>query len=368
MPIPDKSHFQELLDQPVSLESRIVHLVAYIDIDEIPVGEVNSEYFIARQLDSNTRWVRSKAKEIGLKVLNKGIDQSGVEYNVYDSPALELLREEWWWRNETCVLDKEVMVKEFERLLGKTEKWVVKYAYELGVVVNYVPSPSGGKARMLPRTVLHQLRHIILMFPPQQDWYTEFELSQVSGHDDRWLATHLGRVGIHALPRWSDLTGKLLNFYPPESPDVIRAIEANQPRRAGNWLTAAGVARKIDMSDEWTTTRLRELQDPTAEIRLNDYNVPKLHYSPKTIARVEKLAVEIRNIPEINDWHTVSGLARQLDVKEPWVRRRLPFLKSIPEPRRDPSYRIFNCYPPGAITELEKMRNSKFSDVQIGNF
>lgn len=367
MPMPDKSYFQELLDQPVPLESRTAHLVAYIDIDAIPVGEVNSEYFIARQIDSNPRWVRNKAAEIGLEVLNKGVDQSGVKYNVYDSPALELLREEWWWHNETCALDEEVMVKEFERLLGKTEEWAVKYAYELGFVVNYVPSPSGGRARMLPRTALGQLRHIILMFPPQQDWYTEFELSRVSGHDDRWLATHLGRVGVNTRPRWSDLTGKLLDFYPPESPDVIRTIEANQPKRAGNWLTAAGIARKIDMSDEWTTARLREGQDPTAETRLDDDNVSRLHYSPKTIARIEKLAAKVRSIPEISDWYTVSGLARQLGVKESWVRRRLPFLKSIPEPRRDSAYRVFACYPPEAIDELEKMRDMKLSDMRTSN-
>lgn len=368
MPIPEKSYFQELLDQPIPLANRIAHFVPYLDIEALPPGTVNSEYTIAEQIGSTPSWVRGKALEIGLEVLSEEVDQNGAPYSVYDSPALELLREEWWWHSETRTLGELVQLKEFERLLGKTEDWAMKYAHELGVMVEYVPSKSGGRARVLPRTALHQLRHIILMFLPQQDWYTEHELSVESGHDARWLVAHLGRVGVNAELRWSDLTGKLLNFYPPESPSVIQEIEASRPKSAGNWLSAVGIAHKVDMTYEWTTARLREIQDPTAEMRLNDFNVPKLHYSPQTIARVEALAIEAKSVSEAGDWYSVSGLARVVGMSEPWVRRRLPFLVCTPERRRDPDYRIFMYYPPDAIGELKRMQGIKLSDLRTGNF
>ncbi len=365
MPMPEKSYFQELLDQPAPLENRIAHLIAYVDVDPLPEGEINSEYFIAKQIGSTPKWVNRKAQEISLVSSNSEFDQNNEMVDVYDSPALELLREEWRWHNETCDLDDYIKLSEFARLLGKPEDWAIKYAHELGVSVRYVLAPSGRKTRFLPRILLHQLRHIILTFPPQGDWYTEFELKKETGHDGRWLVSQLGRVGITTSLRWSDLTGKLLKFFPPESPDAVQNIESNLPKHAGNWLTGPEIARKIGMGEEWTNTRLREMVDPIAEDRLNVGNIIKLHYSPETIARVEQKAIEVMGIPEVGDWYNVSQLARGLVVNEPWVRRRLPFLGSTPEPRRDSVGHIRMHYPPEALEELRQMQGINLSDLRF---
>lgn len=367
MPMPDKSYFQELINQPVPLENRIAHLIAYVDIDPLPEGEINSDYFIAKQIGSTEKWVKQKAQEIGLLPSNSELNQNNEKVNVYDSPALELLREEWRWFTETRDLDDYIKLSVFERLLCKDEDWAIRCAHELGVSVRYILPPSGRKTRFLPRTLLHQLRHIILMFPPQGDWYTEFELIKETGRGGKWLVNHLGQVGISASLRWSDLTGKLLKFFPPESPDAVKTIESNLPKPAGNWLTGPAVARKIGMREEWTFTRLREMDNFVSENRLNDGAIIKLHYSPETIARVEQKAIAVMSVPEAGDWYRVRDLKRELGVSDSWVRRRLPFLTCIPEQRRNFVDRIFTHYPPEALEELRIMKGISLSDLQARN-
>lgn len=367
LPMPEKTYAQELLDQPVPLASRIAHLVSYIDIETHTHGELNTEYYIGKQIGAPVSWVKKRALEIGLEVVPSNFDPDDIPHNVYPSPSLELLREELRWDHEIAKLDAEVKVGEFARLLGKTEEWSMKYASELGFLVNYVPSESGGRARMLPRVALGQLRHLILMFPPQEDWLTENEVSMVTGREPEWLTTHLGRVGIITQQRWSNLTGKLLHFYPPETEEAYLRMKRELPPPAGNWLSATGIARKIAMTDEWTTARLREINDSTAETRLNDINVPRLHYSPATVAVVEHIAETAKAVPEIGDWYSISGLSRAINMSDSWVARRLPYIASSPQLRRDSTYRVFAHYPPEALDELRQIQHVKLSDLRAGN-
>ena len=367
MPMPEKSYAQELLDQPVPLASRIAHLVSYIDIEPSTHGELNTEYSIAKQIGAPVSWVKKRAIEIGIESTPSHFDPDDIPHNIYPSPSLELLREELRWHREIAELDTEVKVGEFGRLLGKTEEWSMKYASELGFVVNYVPSESGGRARMLPRVALGQLRHLILMFPPQDDWLTENEVSLVTGREPEWLASHLGRVGIMTQQRWSSLTGKLLHFYPPDTEEAYLRMKSELPQPAGNWLSAAGIARKLAMTDEWTSARLREINDSTAETRLNDINVPRLHYSPATVAIVEHIAEMAKGVPEIEDWYSVSSLSRAINMSDSWVARRLSYIASVPQLRRDSAYRIFAHYPPEALDELRQIQHVKLSDLRAGN-
>jgi len=368
MPMPDKTYAQELLDQPVPLASRIAHLVSYIDIETYTNGELNTEYYIAKQIGAPVGWVKKRALEIGIEATPSHFDPDDIPHSIYPSPSLELLREEFRWHGEIARLDAEVKIGEFERLLGKTEEWSMKYAGELGFVVHYVPSESGGRARLLPRAALGQLRHLILMFPPQEDWLTENEVSIVTGREPEWLMTNLGRVGIMTQQRWSNLTGKLLHFYPPDTEEAYLRMKSDLPQPAGNWLSVTGIARKLGMTYEWTSARLREINDSTAETRLNDINVPRLHYSPATIATVEHMAERVKGVPEIGDWYSISALSQAIDMSDSWVERRLPYIASVPELRRNAACRVFMHYPPEALDELRQIQRVKLSDLRAGSF
>lgn len=364
MPMPEKTYCQELLDQPIPLSSRIEHLVTYVDVDTFTDGALNTEYYIANSIGSTARWVRKQALEIGIEATSVGIDPDGREQTIYPSPSLELLREEWRWHNEVKDLGAEVLVGDFERLLGKTEKWAIKYALELGFEMRYLPSQSSSRTRVLPYAALDQLRHLILMFPPQGGWLTADEVGEFSGRESPWLATHLGRVGITAERRWSSLTGRLIYFYPPNSKEALDRIKEELPQPAGDWLSALGIVRKIGMTEEWTFRRLHELNDTTAETRLNDINVPRLHYSPVTVAIIEQMANEAKAVPEIEDWYNISALSRAIGRGDAWVRRRLPYITSMPELRRDSTYCARMCYPPEALNELLKIQDIKLSDLR----
>lgn len=92
MPLPEKSHLQEMLEIPIPLSHRVAHLIPYIEPTARRIG-IDA---IASKIGADRNWAKRTATTIGL-VPGVSRIEAGEEKTIYPHLSYELLLEEWEW-------------------------------------------------------------------------------------------------------------------------------------------------------------------------------------------------------------------------------------------------------------------------------
>lgn len=353
MPIPEKSHAQELLETPIPLENRIAHLIPYIE----PTAELLSSHAIAKRIGAEEYWVSSVAKRIGIELLPNDSGEGAAL--LYPPLSLELLEEEWQWHVSYEALAENLSTSAIAEFMAKTSYWVTKYAQELGFLFTVEESSYGSRSYSYPKQVIPQLRHIILSHPPAGDWYTLSELEEFTGHKRTWISNNLGKVGVESEQRWLALAGRLSPHFPPNTPEIIQAIADKTPLPAGNWLNVETMARQLSKTRDWVNKRIEPFKE-SGEIRIGDNGNPRMHYPPEIYAALE-VARELQPV-QAGDWMTTNAIAQKLSRSYEWVSRRIETYAESSEIRIDSTGTFKTHYSPEVVEALRQESEPEHGD------
>lgn len=351
IPIPDRTYTQELLDVPIPLENRIAHLIPYIE----PIAGVRTQYMISTIIGASASWVVRAAEYIGLEPLVNGTDRGSLVRH-YTPPALELLQEEWDWYQSYKELDDQLTETAVGMFVAKSVHWVRKTAHELEVYPIDKVLKTGRERYTYKKTLIPQLRHILLVFLPAEDWCTKQELIELTGKDWPWIKKQLIKTDIKVMPRRSPFNGGVYDYIAPESREYLNSIKTNLPKAGKRTihyseavrqpleekaktegtdkrLARIAIARAVGKSWDWVESRLPYVGIETYEEGSPVYREPE----EEIIKGLKKIAEE-----EAADTRlAIYEIARILGHSSYWVKARLPFTTISPEEKRGKQYDVF---------------------------
>jgi hypothetical protein len=367
MPMPERSYAQEQLDIPIPLENRIAHLIPYIE----PISELLGAHAIGRRIGAEVSWVKRTAERIGIKPI---VSDDSVT-SVYPVLTLELLEEEWQWYQAYETLDDRLSTYAISMFLAKSKKWVTYRANELGIFPKHERAVTGHMAYTYPKTIIPQLRHLILITPPEEDGYTDGELSRLTGQDEKWIQSRLFEAGILATQRQAYGSGRIFRFYPNESLAHIKALAAER-KPAGEWLTAKAMALRLRRSEGWVKRRLGDYVH-LAELRQDDTGKSVLHYPPIVFEALKSDSEVGADLPRSDTRLALTALAASINKKPSWVQNRLRFVDASTDERLNSNNQAYNYYDeslgatllalPEDILDIERKEASQLRMITVVN-
>lgn len=328
LPFPDKTETQELLELPISLESRIAHLSSYNESSLEP----HSEAQIRASIGAPERWVNRTAEHIGLQTASRLNTKNHLPETVYISPGLELLAEEFQWHTKYAQLDDKISEHVIELLVNRDPVWIRAMAEELEIYPDLIQDAPQHFKRLYPKKLATQLRHIILLYPPAHSELTVHTLAQKYSAKWDWVKRRLDKSGFTPKQMWSPHTHELLYYYPVECDDFIGQAVVEKAPPAGDWLTAHGIAKKLSRTFDWVTQRLIAYKE-TSEMRLDDRGAEAPHYPPEVVAILEQEANAENAYPDAGTFLALTALAKSINRSPLWVQNRLPYTDISPELR-----------------------------------
>lgn len=349
MPIPEKSYYQELLSQPIPLENRIAYLIPHIE----PTTKTLNSYAIAKQIGAPEGWVERVAARIGIKV-----DTEGDSAGIFPPLSAELLEEEWLWYQSYLELDDQLTETAVAHFVARSPKWVRGAAHELGVHSHNVAIKVGRERFTYDKTLIPQLRHLLLIFPPAEDWCTKQELIELTGKDWPWIAKHLEKADIEIEKRRSPLTGVVYDYIAPESRAYLKEIKANLPLAAGSGLTIEGMSKKIGRSRPWVIRHMPVDYEQLGEERIDDSGKVAIHYFDDVWLPFEeqvKLEESNRRLAQI-------AIARIIGKSGAWIETRLPYTVFGNDDDVDSSYANINDQ---VIDQLKGLAAEEDADTRL---
>lgn len=353
MPLPERTYTQELLDIPIPLENRLAHLIPFIE----PIAGVHTQYAIANKTGANPDWVVRTAEQIGITSVSEGIDDED-RLRRYASPALELLQEEWDWYQAYKELDDQLTETAVARFIAKSPQWVRKNAHELEVYLNEDSVVAGRVRLTYKKTIIPQLRHLLLIFPPAEDWCTKQDLIELSGKGWPWIDKQLKKVGIVVQTRRSELSGSVNELIAPEAREYLTEIKAGLPDPAGNNLTIEGISVKIGRSAHWVIPRMPLGYESMGKYKIDDKGRVGLHYPPKIWQQLELLS----RSEEADSRLALSALAKRIDKSPQWTESRIPYTSFVVE---ETGYRSPVRFDDGLVDELKAIIEEENSDTRL---
>ncbi|HEY8992691.1 MAG TPA: hypothetical protein VIM37_02465 [Candidatus Microsaccharimonas sp.] len=336
--LPDKSGAQESLDVPIPLRNRMDHLIPYTIPKEIP----QTADMIARQIGTSANWVRRTSQRVGIE------PNMSSEYPVY---TLELLGEELAWVKAYNQLDDELTDYAIGKFIGKDPRWVAQQANELAVFPTNVPNAPNSYRQLYPKTLIAQLRHILLLIPPARDYRSVHELAEQFGQEWEWVKRRLDQSGLRSEQRWSAMGNQAIYLYPPQSVQIIERAVAERAPPAGNWMTTSTMANLLAKTHTWVDKRL-EAHRSKSKILRDDRGANVAHYPPEVFLILQAEADEINTYPEVGDYLPLKTLAHKIGRSTLWVTSRLPFVETKSEKRVDSGRNIHDYYAPKIMEEL----------------
>ena len=336
--IPDKSPAQELLDVPIPLKNRLEHLVPYT----IPKEQPQTAEMIARQIRTTPTWVRRTAERVGVQLNNGG------EYPLY---TLELLEEELAWVKSYDQLGENLTDYAIGQFLAKDPRWVAQQANELAVFPIQEPNGPGKYRPLYPKTLIPQLRHIILSIPPANEYRTVYELAAQFGQEWEWVKLRLEKSGLRSERRWAPMSKNAVDLYPPQSEQIIAKAVAERAPAAGDWLTTSTMANRLSKTYKWVETRLVPYHNMRKVLR-DDRGADTPHYPPEVFVQLQAEVAKINAYPEAGDYLALKTLARKIGRSTLWVTSRLPYVDTQAEKRLDSGRVEHDYYPPKIVDEL----------------
>ncbi len=304
---------------------------------------------LADRIGANTRWIHRLVNELGIDAVK--IEYDGRLASCYPPFALPILKDEFEWRREIADLPAYLTVAEIAERLGRSWGWTIETLVRLGIETDAYDRRNSRVSRLYSKGVLKRLRQELLSVPLDDGFYNLHQLEEATGEERQWIERRLAEAGLEPELRRSGLTGKLHQYYPPFSQELIRGLSVERPGPGGRWLTADSLTLKLGKSYNWLSRRL-SLFEHLAEKRLDDQQVPRLHYPPVVAALLKQEIASLSEYQPAGDYLTFSDIARTTGRSKLWVKNRLARLDIKPEQRLDKKGKVRNLYPPVVLETL----------------
>ena len=339
-----------LPDEPI-----ITDVVAPTEELEIPLA---ARLSFVDVYDQHDLWLSSK--EIGERINTSDVqvyrlakflhiprEPNNQGVYVYPPFTQAVIHEELIWRKTFFELPTKIRLATIIEQVGRSDGWTVKKLHELGVQPSRRTLESGRVVELYPKGVLKEFRKINMAVPMDGDWLTLGQLSQYTGAKREWIEYRLDEPER----RRSSSSGRVCDYYPPKSLQIIQQELASRPQPGGDWLTATAIASRINRSENWIKKRLEAYVD-LAEMRLDDAAVQRLHYPPQIIQILSEESSRLHSLPERGDYLSLKQIARQLGHAAAWAAQQVDELGIQPELRTDKLGRTSSYYPPSTIDQL----------------
>ena len=325
----------------VDLPERIVYLDINND-DKVPEW-LPSLYF--------ADWLEATEAQVA-KIINKlqieGRYDEDFEAIVYPPITYQLVKEEYLWRQKYELLDARITPSEMSEILDRDYRYVTKEALSLGYHI---------RKNKFSKAALSAIRDKELSIPFDEGWYTLRALAVEADKDREWVKNRLDGLGIVPEKRRSLSSGIALNYYPPESLAYIKNCTKEIPEYGEDWYTHNRICEETGKSGHWVSSRLKAYIG-TAEMRLDDMRVGRLHY-PKYV--FQYLLIEAEKTVAASgsgDWLTIKEVAERIGINEKSAKRKLDTLGFVPERRKTNTGKTVYHYNPSEIAlMIDEMEN-----------
>lgn len=269
---------------------------------------------IAEEIGTYDKKITRIAEDLQLPTERRVFEVNGQEAIFYPPYTGALIREEIRWREDyrslPSLIPKSVIVESVGRSYGWTTNTLDEYGYK----------PN--KAGLYPKTALRFIRHISMSVPLDEGWYNVRQLVDYTGLDREWVERRLNDHGVASQQRRSTLTGKILNFYPPDSLDLVMEAAAIRAKPGGEWLTVNAIAGKIDKNYKWVERRLQQ-HSHLAVGKLDDQGVERKHFAPSIVEMLREESGRQKKLPDGTEYLSVHKLARRMGHATAWAQQIL---------------------------------------------
>jgi len=308
---PELSYEQELLNTPVPFSNRVEFLSEYEKINSKPMtAKAISNFLGVSELKVQTMAVR----------LGAGFHFDENESKLYDEMTLAVMDDEIVQQNKYDLLQDQISASAIGKFLSKSEVWVKKTAYGLGV---YPEVKNIGKNRVgyvYPKTLIQMLRTLILHFPPANNLHSIDEAETILGKDRKWIEGMVQRHNLAYEMRTHAISQKLGVHYSQATIDELILKLAEIPPLAGDWMTKGRMAELVSRDRKWVNNNLGEYQT-LGELRRADSGKSEIHYPLKALVHLQDT---IANLPaRAGDWMTGWDIAQSLGQSQQWVNDKL---------------------------------------------
>ena len=276
---------------------------------------------------------------------------------VYPPYAQAVINEELQWRESYHQLPPRIRMSTIVERTGRSYVWTAKTVQELGVSPVRSELESGRVIELYAKGVLKELRQINMAVPMDDGWYNLRQLVEYTGADREWIENRL----TSGERRRSAITGKIYDYYPPESLQIVLREIADKPQPGGEWLTAYAISMRVDRSENWIRNQL-EAHASLAVMRLDDNAVARPHYSPQIVRLLQQESNRRHALPEKADYLSLKEVARKLGHASLWAATRINELGISPEERIDKKGRPNYYYSPTILSVLTSYEASRQAD------
>ena len=308
---------------------------------------------IASKLNIYDRWVYRAVKEFSIETEVRYSPVVGYELPSYPPTTLPILKAELDWQRAYRDLDKLLIKSQIVELVGRSYGWTAIILDSLGVKPDRIDVYENKEHHYYHKRVIKNIRRINMTFPFDDGWFNLGQLSEL-GYDREWAEKRLLEAGLQPKIRRSALTGKLLWYYDPVSPNVLEAAVKNRPPAAGDWLTAEAITDYVGRNFKWVKLRLKQYEDTNGE-RQDDNAVPRMHYPFHVAAALKVEAETIAAYETQGDLLTFSDLRRITGKSGLWLKNRLPLTNIEPIQRQDGKQRLRPMYPSDVLRALSEL-------------
>lgn len=215
---------------------------------------------------------------------------------LYESHTLAILREELAWQAAYDNLDEFLSTKSVGRHFGKNAEWVQRRTNELAIFPSKQLMPSKRYAFAYHKSVVPPLRHWVLHHPvADENLYTARDLAVKLGMHHEWVEARLEELGEVPVERVARANHILTFHYSQNAFEHLQHLLSELPGPAGDWLTVGTMAMVLERDRKWVLARVRSYQ-AIAELRLDDWRRPAVHYPPFVFDALIEENVRLREV------------------------------------------------------------------------
>jgi hypothetical protein len=334
---------------PVPIENRIEAISTFV----IASVKIHTERQIAAKLNISEGRVRTLARAIGLIPIASSDDV--VEYPLY---TYELLEEELAWAATIESLEEYVSAGVIAKTLARDEHWVKHKTNELAIFPEPRPTRLGKHAFAYPKSVIAQLRHIMLHTPYAGTWSSMSELEEEVGRGRAWIKKRLDAAGIYPEERMARGNHAVIDHYSPEALEYLRVQKERQPAPAGEWRTIRAMALVMGRDEHWVRARIDQYEQLGRQ-KLDDNGKPAFHYPPAVLDALQQENNEIQAYPEAEQYVSTKTLMQKLGRSALWVRNRIEKIEAQAEMRRNKSGRVYAYDSPQVLKTLQELNEQE---------
>ena len=140
-----------------------------------------------------------------------------------------------------------------------------------------------------PPFVVKKIQKLAEAFEPAADWLTIRQMGSSLDRSDSWVQTKLEGLGLISLAETRIAPGGKAELHLP--PLVLSRLkeEDSGTKDAGNWLPVLSIAGKLKVSHFLVTQKLDEHFPNEGEMRVGGNNKQSMHYPPQIVKKLKPL-------------------------------------------------------------------------------